>query len=52
MLLSMFGLSLAGAEAIGWFVQALSPVLFFLLQIISQKDEHCWVGELNGLRGR
>lgn len=22
-----------------------------LLQIISQKDEHCWVGELNGLRG-
>ncbi len=20
-------------------------------QIISQKDEHCWVGELNGLRG-
>lgn len=28
MLLSMFGLSLAGAEAIGWFVQALSPVLF------------------------
>lgn len=23
----------------------------FSLQIISQKDEHCWVGELNGLRG-
>ena len=23
----------------------------FLLQIISQKDEHCWIGELNGLRG-
>lgn len=23
----------------------------FPLQIISQKDEHCWVGELNGLRG-
>lgn len=23
----------------------------FLSQIISQKDEHCWVGELNGLRG-
>ena len=23
-----------------------------LLQIISQKDEHCWVGELNGLRGK
>lgn len=22
-----------------------------MLQIISQKDEHCWVGELNGLRG-
>ena len=22
-----------------------------LIQIISQKDEHCWVGELNGLRG-
>ena len=22
-----------------------------LLQIISQKDEHCWIGELNGLRG-
>ncbi|XP_070936729.1 small G protein signaling modulator 3 isoform X8 [Macaca nemestrina] len=21
------------------------------LQIVSQKDEHCWVGELNGLRG-
>ena len=21
------------------------------LQIISQKDEHCWIGELNGLRG-
>jgi len=21
------------------------------LQIISMKDEHCWVGELNGLRG-
>lgn len=20
-------------------------------QIISQKDEHCWVGELNSLRG-
>lgn len=20
-------------------------------QIVSQKDEHCWVGELNGLRG-
>lgn len=28
-------------------------MMFFLLlpQIISQKDEHCWVGELNGLRG-
>ena len=24
----------------------------FLLQIVSQKDEHCWVGELNGLRGK
>lgn len=23
----------------------------FLWQIVSQKDEHCWVGELNGLRG-
>lgn len=23
----------------------------FPLQIVSQKDEHCWVGELNGLRG-
>lgn len=22
-----------------------------VFQIISQKDEHCWVGELNGLRG-
>lgn len=22
-----------------------------VVQIISQKDEHCWVGELNGLRG-
>jgi hypothetical protein len=21
------------------------------LQIISQKDDHCWIGELNGLRG-
>lgn len=21
------------------------------VQIVSQKDEHCWVGELNGLRG-
>ena len=20
-------------------------------QIVSQKDEHCWIGELNGLRG-
>jgi len=27
-------------------------VVTFLLQIISQKDEHCWVGELNGLRGK
>lgn len=24
---------------------------FLAFQIISQKDEHCWVGELNGLRG-
>lgn len=23
----------------------------FPWQIVSQKDEHCWVGELNGLRG-
>lgn len=23
----------------------------YFLQIISQKDEHCWIGELNGLRG-
>ena len=23
----------------------------FNRQIISQKDEHCWIGELNGLRG-
>lgn len=22
-----------------------------IINIISQKDEHCWVGELNGLRG-
>jgi len=22
-----------------------------IITIISQKDEHCWVGELNGLRG-
>ena len=21
------------------------------MQIISQRDEHCWIGELNGLRG-
>jgi len=21
------------------------------VQIISQKDDHCWIGELNGLRG-
>lgn len=21
------------------------------VQLISQKDEHCWIGELNGLRG-
>jgi len=21
------------------------------VQVISQKDEHCWIGELNGLRG-
>ena len=21
------------------------------LQVISQKDDHCWIGELNGLRG-
>lgn len=26
-------------------------IFIFLFQIISQKDEHCWVGELNGLRG-
>ena len=25
--------------------------LAFALQIVSQKDEHCWIGELNGLRG-
>ena len=25
--------------------------LFFFFQIVSQKDEHCWIGELNGLRG-
>ena len=24
---------------------------FLSAQIISQKDEHCWIGELNGLRG-
>ena len=29
----------------------LSSILIALAQIISQKDEHCWVGELNGLRG-
>ena len=23
-----------------------------IITIISQKDEHCWVGELNGLRGK
>ena len=22
-----------------------------IITIVSQKDEHCWVGELNGLRG-
>lgn len=22
-----------------------------IITIISQKDEHCWIGELNGLRG-
>lgn len=22
-----------------------------IITVISQKDEHCWVGELNGLRG-
>ncbi len=22
-----------------------------VFQIVSQKDEHCWIGELNGLRG-
>lgn len=22
-----------------------------IITIISRKDEHCWVGELNGLRG-
>lgn len=35
---------------------ALTPSGLILLyssvaQIISQKDEHCWVGELNSLRG-
>ena len=28
-----------------------SILIFHYEQIISQKDEHCWVGELNGLRG-
>lgn len=23
-----------------------------IITIISQKDEHCWIGELNGLRGK
>lgn len=23
-----------------------------IITIISRKDEHCWVGELNGLRGK
>lgn len=23
-----------------------------IITVISQKDEHCWVGELNGLRGK
>lgn len=22
-----------------------------IITVISQKDEHCWIGELNGLRG-
>ena len=35
--------------AIRWI--AIKIVIFFSFQIISQKDEHCWVGELNGLRG-
>jgi len=26
-------------------------MVFTCLQIISQKDDHCWIGELNGLRG-
>ena len=29
----------------------LNVIFFHYEQIISQKDEHCWVGELNGLRG-
>lgn len=23
-----------------------------IITIISQRDEHCWIGELNGLRGQ
>lgn len=36
-------------EALGPGNQSFASCSF--LQIISQKDEHCWVGELNGLRG-
>lgn len=25
--------------------------ILYFPQLISQKDEHCWIGELNGLRG-
>ena len=26
-------------------------ICLLCVQLISQKDEHCWIGELNGLRG-
>lgn len=55
--LSLLSVSIhLAADETGWCARhwaqatrALPPA--FSLQIISQKDEHCWVGELNGLRG-
>lgn len=41
-----------GCRRRAWATKALLPLLRRpTVQIISQKDEHCWVGELNGLRG-
>ncbi|XP_044771723.1 small G protein signaling modulator 3 isoform X2 [Neomonachus schauinslandi] len=42
-----------GCRHRAWATKALLPPLLRrpTVQIISQKDEHCWVGELNGLRG-